>query len=86
MPQHFAALAPAIQTLNPGQVLVTNYPDVTRNQNGKVGAILWGDITLISKLDARFASEAIIPPLNAVIAAAASTYKWSLVTGITPTS
>jgi lysophospholipase L1-like esterase len=82
LPQHFAELAQAIQTLNPGQVLMTGYPDITRNQNGKVAAILWGDVTLISKHDAQFASQKIIPPLNAAIAAAARTYNWSLVGGI----
>ena len=82
LPQHFAELAPAIQSLNPGQVLVTGYPDLTRNQNGKVAAILWGDLTLISKHDARFASKSIIPQLDAVIAAAAKTDNWTLVTGI----
>jgi len=83
LPQHFAELARAIQSLDPGQVLVTGYPDITRNQNGKVAEIYGPlDIPLISKADAQFASQKIIPPLNAVIASAASKYHWTLVTGI----
>lgn len=82
VPQHFAELAQAIQTLNLGQVLVTGYPDLTRNQNGNVATIYAGDIPLISKADAQFASQKIIPPLNAAIASAANTYHWTLVKGI----
>src|SRR5208337_5334499 len=83
LPQHFAELARAIQSLDPGQVLVTGYPDITRNQNGKVAEIYGPlDIPLISKADAQFASQKIIPPLNAVIASAANKYHWTLVTGI----
>ena len=53
LPQHFAELASAIQALNPGQVLVTGYPDITRNQNGQVAGIYGPlDIPLISKADA----------------------------------
>ena len=84
LPQHFAELASALQSLGPGQVLVTGYPDITRNQNGKVAEIYGPlDIPLISKADAQFASQKIIPPLNAVIASAASKYHWTLVAGIT---
>ena len=61
---------------------MTGYPDVTRNQNGQAGAILWGDLTLISQSNAQFASQQIIPPLNSAITTAASTYNWSLVAGI----
>jgi hypothetical protein len=83
LPQHFAALAQAIQSLNPGQVLLTGYPDITRDQNGKVAAIISpGGITLISQPDAQIASQQIIPPLNAAVAAAATAYNWTLVRGI----
>jgi hypothetical protein len=82
LPSHFAELAQAIRSLNPGQVLMTGYPDITRNQNGEVATILWGDVTLISRHDAKVASAQIIPPLDAVISNAAKTYNWSLVSGI----
>jgi hypothetical protein len=83
LPEHFAALAQAIKALDPGQVLVTGYPDITRNQNGNVAAILGpGDVTLISKKNARFASEMIIPALDATIAASVKTYGWTPVNGI----
>lgn len=83
LPQHFAALAPAIQALDPGQVLVTGYPDLTRNQHGKVAAFLGpGDVPLISKPDAKLASQKVIPALDAAVARAARTDHWSLVRGL----
>ncbi len=84
VPQHFAELASALQGLDPGQVLITQYPDITRNQNGKVAEI-YGPlgIPLISKADAQFASQRILPPLNADIASAAKKYHWTLVSGFT---
>jgi hypothetical protein len=83
LPQHFADLAQAIQSLNPGQVLVTGYPDITRDQDGNVAAIVGPDhVTLINQADAEVASQKIIPALNAAIAAAANTYDWTLVRGI----
>jgi lysophospholipase L1-like esterase len=83
LPQHFAALAQAIQSLNPGQVLVTGYPDITRNQDGNVAAFpLPSGFTLISQADAAIASQQMIAPLNAAIAAAATAYDWTLVKGI----
>lgn len=83
LPRQFAELAAAIQSLNPGRVLVTGYPDLTRNQRGRVAAILGpGGFTLISKTDAKFASRRIIRPLDAAIARAARAYHWTLVSAI----
>jgi hypothetical protein len=83
LPQHFAALSQAMATLNPGRVLITDYPDITRNQRGEPAAILGpGDVTLINKQDAVLASRRIIPALDAVISAAARAYRWTLVPGI----
>ncbi len=84
VPQHFAELASALDSLDPGQVLITQYPDITRNQKGQVAEV-YGPlgVPLISKADDRFASARIIPPLNTVIADAAGKYHWTLVTGIT---
>ncbi len=83
LPAHYAALDQAIQTLAPSQVLITQYPDITRNQKGQPATIFDGLILIISKADDQFAAEQIIPPLNAAIASAASTYNWTLVTGLT---
>jgi hypothetical protein len=82
LPQHYAELAQSIAAFNPGQVMITDYPDLTRNQHGKP-AELYGplDIPLISKADAQFASTQLLPPLDAAVAAAASTYNWTLVSG-----
>jgi lysophospholipase L1-like esterase len=83
LPQHFAALAQAIQALDPGQVFVTGYPDFSRNKHGKVVAFLGpGDVPLISKPDAQLASQKIIPALDAAIAKAVRTDHWTLVRGI----
>jgi hypothetical protein len=80
LPQHFAALAQAISALNPGQVLMTGYPDLTRNQFGKVAALPLGlGVSLVDLADARFASSRLIAPLNSVITSTASKYKWTLV-------
>lgn len=81
LPQQFASLAGAIGALNPGQVLITGYPDLTRNQFGQVAALpLALGISLVSKADAQFASSQLIAPLNAVVTAAATKYDWTLVT------
>jgi hypothetical protein len=83
LPQHFAELAQAITALDPGQVLVTDYPDLALNQHGKVAPILGPlDIPLISKKDATLASQKIIPPLDATITTATQTYHWTLVKGV----
>ncbi len=83
LPSHFAALAQAIGGLSPGQVLMTGYPDLTRNQFGQVAALPLGlGGSLVSLADAQFASTQLLNPLNAAIATAASKYKWTLVTKI----
>jgi hypothetical protein len=83
LPQHVAALASAIQQLSPGQVLMTGYPDLTRNQFGNVAALpLALGVSLVNLTDAQFASSTLIAPLNTVITNAATKYKWTLVTKI----
>jgi len=80
LPAHFAALAQAIQSLSPGQVLMTGYPDLTRNQFGRVAALPLGlGISLVSRADARFASSQLVAPLNAAVTTAARKYQWTLV-------
>jgi hypothetical protein len=83
LPQHFSALSQAIAALDPGRVLITDYPDITLNQHGEPAAILGpGDVTLINKQDAVLASRQIIPALDAAISAAAQAYRWTSVAGI----
>jgi hypothetical protein len=83
LPQHFAALASAIDGLHPGQVLITGYPDLTLNQSGQVAAFPFlPGVPLVSQADAEFASTQLIAPLDAAITAAANTYNWTLVTQI----
>jgi hypothetical protein len=82
LPGHYAALDQALQSFAPGQVLITPYPDLTRDQRGQVAAIKELGITVVGKADAQFASQDIIAPLNSVMAAAAASYHWTLVSGI----
>ncbi len=83
LPSHFAELASAIQGLNPGRVLVSNYPGLAGNSQGVPSPILGpGGVVLINRIDAAFATHRIIPALDAVIASAAQTYGWTLAPGI----
>ena len=62
----------------PAKVLVTDYPDLTRNQKGAIASIPGPlDTTLVSKADAQFASKNIIAPLDAAIEAAAEANHWT---------
>ncbi len=83
LPATYAALGSAIQGLAPSQVLITEYPDISRDQTGAVATILGPlDATLISKSDAQFASAEVIAPLDAAVAAAARANHWTYVTNI----
>jgi lysophospholipase L1-like esterase len=83
LPTEYSELNASIKTiLHPDQVMITDYPDITRNQHGNP-AEFYGvlDIPLITKADAKFASQEIVAPLNATIATAAATNNWTLVNG-----
>ena len=79
LPGQYAKLETAIKGLDPAKVLVTDYPDLTRNQAGAVSSIP-GPLgtTLVSQADAQFASKDIVAPLDAAIAAAAKANHWTL--------
>ena len=83
LPATFATLGSAIRGLAPSQVLITEYPDLTRDQTGAVAAIP-GPLgtTLISKTDAQFASTQLVAPLDAAVAEAARANHWTYVTNI----
>jgi GDSL-like Lipase/Acylhydrolase family len=83
LPTEYTELSASINTiLHPDQVMITEYPDITRNQHGNpaefYGAL---GVPLITKADAVFASKEILAPLNAAIATAATTNHWTLVNG-----
>ena len=80
LPGLYSKLNKAIKGLHAGKVLVTDYPDQTRNQNGVVSSIP-GPLgtTLISTSDAQFLSNTITIPLNNAIAAAAKANHWTFV-------
>jgi lysophospholipase L1-like esterase len=83
LPQQFAMLGAAVKNLDPGQVLITEYPDLTRNDFGNVEAILGPlFVTLISRPNSQFAAMNIIAPLDAAVATAALVNQWTYVTGI----
>jgi lysophospholipase L1-like esterase len=80
MPGQYAALNSAIAGLNPGKVMITDYPDLSRNAQGKVSALTGPlGVTAISKADAQFASSQIIAPLDATVKAAATANGWTYV-------
>ena len=80
LPGLYSKLNKAIKGLHAGKVMVTDYPDQTRNQDGVVSSIP-GPLgtTLISTSDAQFASQTITSPLNNAIAAAAQAHHWTFV-------
>ena len=83
LPNRYARLGHAVQALNPGKVMITEYPDITRNQQGNVAEIVGPlDIPLIGQADAQFASTSIIAPLDAAVSAAARANHWTCVAGI----
>ena len=80
LPGLYSMLNKAIKGLHSGKVLVTDYPDQTRNQDGVVSSIPGPDgTTLISTSDAQFFSQTIASPLNNAIAAAAKANHWTFV-------
>lgn len=84
LPAQFARLAAAIRPLDPTRVLITPYPDVTRNQRGQFGTVLGPTgLPLVSRADARLISQQFLAPLDRRIAVAARRHGWTLVPGIT---
>jgi lysophospholipase L1-like esterase len=80
LPGLYSKLNKAIKKLHAGKVLITDYPDQTRNQNGVVSAIPGPPgTTLINTTDAQFLSANIATPLNSAIAAAAKANHWKFV-------
>lgn len=76
LPQKYAALDRAIDGLNPGKVLITEYPDITGNQKGQYVPIRLVGVSAISKENVQFADEAILQPLNRSIETAATANGW----------
>ncbi|MHB1559217.1 MAG: hypothetical protein ACYC61_17320 [Isosphaeraceae bacterium] len=84
LPAQFARLAAAIRPLDPTQVLITPYPDITRNQFGQFETVFGPTgLPLVSRADARLVSQQFIAPLDRRIAVAARRHGWTLVSGIT---
>ena len=79
LPQKYASMGQAIQGLGPGKVLITEYPDLTRNQQGQFAPIKFAGIEAISKANVQFADQNILLPLNQSIATAAGANGWTAV-------
>ena len=85
LPQKYAMLDQALQQLNPGKVLISEYPDLTRNQQGQYAPIKFVGLDAISKVNVQFADENILMPLNQAIDTAAATNGWTVVGGLAAT-
>ena len=80
LPGLYSELDKAIAGLDAATVLVTDYPDQTRNQDGVVSSIPGtSGNTLIGTSDAQFFSKTITIPLNNAIADAAKANHWTFV-------
>jgi lysophospholipase L1-like esterase len=79
LPQQYAMLGQAINGLDPGKVLITGYPDLTRNRQGKVAPIVFLGLDIISAQDAKFAANSIIAPLDDAVDTAAQANGWTYV-------
>ncbi len=79
LPSDYAALNQAVRSLAPAHVMITDYPDLTRNQNGQIAPFVFLGDTIISATDAKFALNNIIIPLNTAIRNAATANKWAFV-------
>ncbi len=80
LPGLYSKLNKAIKRLHAGKLLITDYPDQTRNQNGVSSSIPGpAGTTLINTSDAQFLSANITIPLNNAISAAAKANHWKLV-------
>jgi lysophospholipase L1-like esterase len=82
LPAQYNALGQAIQGLDPSHVMITQYPDLTRNEHGQFAPIKYLGITLISTADVRFAARHILAPLNQAVENAAVANGWTYVDGL----
>ncbi len=78
LPQQYAMLDQAIKGLDPGQILITGYPDLTRNSQGKIAPIVFLGLDIISAKDAKFAANNIIAPLDQAVETAAQDQRLDL--------
>ena len=79
LPEQYAMLGQAIKGLDPGKVLITGYPDLTRNSRGKISPIVFLGFDIISAIDAKFAANNIIAPLDHAVETAAQANGWTYV-------
>ena len=78
----YATLGQAIGGLAPARVLITEYPNLSRNQRGQYAPIRIAGLPAISKANVQFADQTILTPLNQAIEAAAAANHWTAVDGL----
>jgi lysophospholipase L1-like esterase len=83
LPAEYAALGQAIHGLNPAQVLITPYPNLTENAQGQTSAINVGGVNVISAANSAFAVKSIINPLDQAVQTAAIANGWTYVGDLT---
>lgn len=85
LPGRYTAVAARLDKLGipPKNVYLTEYPDSTRNSNGKFCDPLLNVVGhgSFSQTEADWAYDAVLVPLNAAVATAAKRHGWSLVAG-----
>jgi hypothetical protein len=82
LPTAYGKLATAIASLDAGTVMITQYPDLTRNQNGEYAPIEIYGVDYIDRAAVEFASKHIIAPLDQAISAAAQAHGWTYINGL----
>ncbi len=78
----YAMLGQAIRGLNPAKVLITEYPDLTRNSRGLVAPVVVAGVSVISTAEVQFALDRILNPLDQTVQAAATANGWTYVGGL----
>lgn len=82
LPDRYSALAAQLQTFAPSKLMITEYPDLTRNSSGQVAPIVFAGSTIINTAAVQFAVDRIITPLDQAIQTAATANQWTYVGGL----
>jgi lysophospholipase L1-like esterase len=85
LPGRYAQLAGRLKRLGipPARVFITEYPDSTRDQAGKFcDPLIRVGPAVFSGIEAEWANEDVLHPLNAAVRAAAARHGWRVITRI----
>ena len=83
LPARYDELARTFGTsVPPGRIFLTQYPDATRDADGRTcDPLIIGDNGILTRREAAEAEAELLVPVNAAIAAAAAAHGWQVVTG-----